>query len=560
MSNTARYWTFVFMKAIIYIFLVVSFYSNGQSNCNYWSTYIGKSNSDEVKGIAIDNLKNSYIIMQTNSPSLTVYPGLISDTLVGYYDAYLAKFDSCGIFVWGTYLGTTGFDSGEKIVMCPDGNIAFTGYSQANGLPTNTLSSFQPTNAGQADCFVGKITPTGHLIWLTYFGKSNSDLAFDIATDFNGNLFIGGTSTSNNLFTTSTSFQQIFGGNTDAFIAKFGSNGSFKWCTYFGGLGTEDIHALTADAFGNIIGAGGTNSFNLNTSAGCLQPSKDNGFDCYILKLDSSGTRIFSTYLGGLGYDDCFGLATDNTGNLYIGGHTSSTNFTITPGAYQSTLVAMQDLFFAKTSPLGNLMYSTFFGGSDNESASRMKYYNNQIYLYATTASSDLPMISTQTYSVLQGSQNLAIVRFSTTGTPNYSTYFGSSVFGTDYSSDFSVRGDHLFLSGKSSSPNYPITSGAFQSTYGTNDDGILTKLNLTPSIPTSLYPSNKSIHTIIYPNPVSTVLYVKNYIGNIEIYNLLGEIQIIQHVGIDQINVAQLQNGIYFIKTGNITVKFIKQ
>ncbi|MDX2172420.1 MAG: SBBP repeat-containing protein [Bacteroidota bacterium] len=548
------------MKNIIYIFLAISICCNSQSSCNYWSTYIGKSNSDEVKGIAVDNLKNSYIIMQTNSPSLTVHPGLISDTLIGYYDAYLAKFDSCGVFVWGTYLGTTGYDSGEKIVMCPDGNIAFTGYSQANGLPTNTLSSFQPTNAGQADCFVGKITPTGHLIWLTYFGKSNSDLAFDIATDFNGNLFIGGTSTSNNLFTTSTSFQQTFGGNTDAFIAKFGSNGGFKWCTYYGGLGTEDIHALTTDVFGNIIGAGGTNSFNLNTSAGCIQPSKDNGFDCYIIKLDSSGTRVFSTYLGGLGYDDCFGMAADNTGNLYIGGHTSSSNFTTTSGAYQSTLAAMQDLFLTKTSPLGNLMHSTFFGGSDNESASRMKFYNNQIYLFATTASTDLPMFSTQTYSALQGIQNLAIIRFSTTGMPNYSAYFGSTAFGTDYSSDFSVIGDHLFLSGKSSSANYPITSGAFQSAYGTNDDGILTKLNLTPLIPTKIYSSTGNNNPLIYPNPVSTELFIKNHVGNIEVYNSLGEIQMFQYIGTNKINVTPLQNGIYFLKTGNSTVKFIKQ
>lgn len=548
------------MKNIVYIFLVISFYCTSQSSCNYWSTYIGKSNSDEVKGIAVDNLKNSYVIMQTNSPSLTVHPGLISDTLVGFYDAYLAKFDSCGVFVWGTYLGTTGFDSGEKIVFCPDGNIAFTGYSQANGLPTTTLSCFQPTNAGQADCFVGKITPTGHLIWLTYFGKSNSDLAFDIASDFNGNLYIGGTSTSNNLFTTGASFQQTFGGNTDAFIAKFGSSGNFKWCTYYGGLGTEDIHVLTTDVFGDIIGAGGTNSFNLSTSAGCIQPSKDNGFDCYIIKLDSSGTRIFSTYLGGLGYDDCFGLATDNIGNVYIGGHTSSSNFTTTLGAYQPTLNVMQDLFFTKTSSLGNLMYSTFFGGSDNESASRMKFYNNQIYLYATTASADLPMISAQSSSILPGSQNLAVVRFSTSGTPNYSTYFGSTAFGTDYSSDFSVKGDHLFLSGKSSSANYPITSGAFQSTYGTNDDGILTKLNLTASIPTNIYQSNSNSPAIIYPNPVSSILFVKNYIGKLEIYNLLGEIQMLQYIGTDQINVEQLQNGIYFLKTGNATVKFIKQ
>lgn len=550
------------MKKIIYIFLILGYCCKSQTNCSYWSTYIGKTDADEVKGIAVDNSKNSYIIMQTQSQSLTTTPGLISDTLKGFYDAYIAKFDSCGNFLWGTYLGTTGFDSGEKIVICPDGGIAFTGYSQAVGLPTTSLSCFQPTFAGQSDCFVGKISPNGNLIWLTYFGKSNYDLAFDIACDFSGNLFIGGTTTSTNLFTNATSFQQTFGGNTDAFIAKFNSSGNFKWCTYYGGAGTEDIHALTSDVFGNIFGCGGTNSFNLNTSIGCLQPNKDASFDCYIIKLDSTGTRIFSTYLGGSGTDDCYGLVADNTGNIYIGGQTTSANFTTTVAAYQPTLAGMQDAFLTKLSGTGNLLFSTYFGGNDNDVTVRIKFYNNQIYTFITTASANLPMLGMQTYSTLAGNQNIAVARFNTNGTPNYSTYFGSSNFGTDYAADFEVKNNSLFLAGKSSSGNYPTTTGAFQPTYGFNDDGFLTRLPINSPLVTNLMvtPSKKDL--VFFPNPATTVLNFKgtfNTAQTIEIYNLLGQLKISQPIIDNQLIISDLEVGIYFFKLNGLSNKFVK-
>ncbi|MEO6301674.1 MAG: SBBP repeat-containing protein, partial [Bacteroidia bacterium] len=316
------------MRYLYYILLFVALESNSQS-CNYWSTYLGNMGSDDMRGIAIDNSNNSYVIMQTDSPSLTITPGLISDVIIGGNDVYIAKFDSCGNFVWATYLGTTSFDSGEKITVSSDGNIVFTGYTQGTGLPC-TSGCFQAGNAGQWDCFLGKIAPNGNLLWLTYFGSNGSDFAYDMSCDFNGNIFIGGTTTSTNLYVNASSFQQTFGGNTDAFVAKFSATGILKWCTYYGGLGSEDIHVLTTDAFGSVFGTGGSSSFNLSTSPGCIQPSKDNGMDCYIIKFDSLGNRIFSSYLGGNAIDDAWGLATDGAGNLYMSGQTTSTNFTTT--------------------------------------------------------------------------------------------------------------------------------------------------------------------------------------------------------------------------------------
>ena len=549
------------MKYFFYILFFLQLNASSQS-CNYWSTYLGKTGSDDLKGIAIDNNKYSYVIMQTDSPSLTVTPGLISNAINGINDAYLAKFDSCGNFIWGTYLGTTGFESGEKIIICPDGNIAFTGYSYGIGLPT-TAACFQPTNAGQSDCILGKISPTGTLLWLTYFGKSGFDFAYDLSCDFNGNIFIGGTTTSVNLYTNTSSFQQIFGGNTDAFVAKFSKDGILKWCTYYGGLGVEDIHALSTDVFGNIFGTGGTGSFNLSTSVGCIQPSLDALKDCYIIKLDSLGNRIFSSYLGGVGQDDAFGIATDASGNLYLSAETSSPNFTTTLSAYQPTLAGLSDMFFAKISPSGNLSYSTFIGGLDNDAANRMKIFNNQLYILGTTESSSFPMIGASTYSALPGLQNLVIIRFSASGLPNYSTFYGSQA-GYDFGNDLAVTNNHLFFCGKSSSSTYPVTSNAFQPIYGFNDDGILTKLpNAITGIVTSA--DAKQLYTeeiILFPNPTAGKLGISgaNLNGSkYEVLNFLGQLVKVVELINSEINVEDLSEGIYFLRINSSIHKFIK-
>ena len=550
------------MKHLVYIFFILTGFLNAQPACNYWSTYLGELGSDGIKGIALDNNKNSYVIMQTDSPTLTTTPGLISNVNNGSYDAYIAKFDSCGIFIWGTYLGTPSFESGEKIIICPDGNIAFTGYSQGNGLPT-TSGCFQPTLTGQFDCFLGKITPNGNLLWLTYFGQTNGDFAYDLACDFNGNIFIGGTTTSPNLFTNASSFQQTFGGNTDSFIAKFSKNGALKWCTYYGGLAVEDIHVLVTDAFGNVFGSGGTSSFNLNTSPGCIQPSLDALRDCYIIKFDSLGNRIFSSYLGGVGQDDAFGLATDALGNLYMSGQTASANFTTTAGAYQSTITGMTDIFFTKISPTGNLLYSTLFGGTDIDVVNRMKIHNNELYLLGTSSSTNLPMLGAPNYSLLPGISNLIMIRFSAIGQPNYSTYFGS-VGGVDAGEDIAITNSHLFFCGKSSSPTYPVTTGAFQNLYVGNDDGILTKIpNNNPNLITqilgeTIIPAKISL----FPNPTNDKLRIEGISYNeskIEVINYLG--QVIKEVDVlnSELDVRGLPSGIYFLRINSLAYKFIK-
>ena len=201
---------------IIYLFIVSTLYTlklNSQT-CTLVSSYFGGTQQDEIKGVCIDNNKNSYLLGNTYSTDLPITIGKINDTNSGDFEAFLCKFDSCGILKWCTYFGTSAYDSGEKIALTNDGNIVFCGYT--SGVTSHTtLGCFQPISGGGYDCFITKINPNGTIIWSTYFGKSGGDFAFEIKVDNYDNIIIGGTTTSPNLYTTASSFQQVKQANTE---------------------------------------------------------------------------------------------------------------------------------------------------------------------------------------------------------------------------------------------------------------------------------------------------------------------------------------------------------
>ncbi len=540
--------------------------SAAQSGCSYWSTFLGNPNSDDIKSVTRDNSGNYYIIMQTNSPFLPTTPNKISDTLVGFYDAYLAKFDSCGAFIWGTYLGTSAFDSGERIAFCKDGNIAFCGYTQGTGLPI-TAGAFQATNNGQSDAFIGKIKPNGQLIWLSYFGANGSDLGYEIACDTLGNIILGGTSTSNALYTNSASFQQTMGGNTDAFIARFSANGQLKWSTFFGGVGSEDIHAIVTDKFGNIIGSGGTFSFNLNTSLGCHQNTKGNGMDGYIIKLDSNGTRIFSTYFGANAQDDAYGLATDNNANIYVSGLTASSDFSTTLGAYQLQVNGLADTYLARFTPTGSLTYCTLLGGSDYDFINKMTYHNGHLYLIGYTSSTDFPMIGGSVYNTLLGAANILLIKYAVNGTPVTTSYFGGN--SSEAGNDIVATGSKICFVGKSGSTNYPTSWGTWQVTNNGNDDGVITQMVFPPQVLITSIETQVAENfpdKMVYPNPCKEFIYLPaNAKDGISLTDVLGRYIDTKPLLIEEnktlkLNTTLLRSGLYFIRFKNTSTLFVKE
>lgn len=570
--------------------LVCSITKINSQTCTLVSTYFGGTQQDEIKSICIDVNKNSYVLGNTYSIDLPITPGKINDTPSGDYDSFLSKFDSCGILKWFTYIGTSGYDSGEKMTLTNDGNIVFCGYT-AGVTSHTTLGCFQSVSGGGYDCFITKINPNGNIIWSTYFGKSGGDFAFDIKVDNYDNIVIGGTTTSIGLYTTVSSFQQIKDANTDAFIARFDKNGQLKWCTYYGGNGSEDIHALSIDKNYNIIGVGGSFSTNLNTSIGAHQLMNDGTMDGYIIKLDSNCVRIFSSYLGGSGIDDLWGNTTDALGNIYLSGHTTSTDFDLTPGAYQAINNGSNDWFITKFSPLGVLQISTLLGGTLNDMNTRMVRSGiNELTLLGKTESANFPMIGASYQSLKSASYDVVIAKFSTLNLiPYWTSFYGGN--GDEESWDLAtITNSHFAFVGGCNSTTYPVSLSAYQPTLNISLDGIFTKLNIGNLIPNhdndpikndeiinvdNLTPTNISSDNLnkndnalfVYPNPAKESIWINSSIPfSYNFINILGE-KIFSKTNItdtENMSIKHLINGIYFLtittKQSIRTFKIIKE
>ncbi|MFN4233960.1 MAG: SBBP repeat-containing protein [Bacteroidia bacterium] len=235
-----------------------------------------------------------------------------------------------------------------------------------------TSGAYQTTNAGQYDVFLIKIDTGGNLVWSTLFGGIGGELGIDISIDLNNNIIIGGQTNSSNFPSTTGAFQPLPLGGNDAFIAKFNQNGHLLWATCYGGTSTEDAHAITSDFENNIIITGMTNSNDLSISSNALQSLNNGFFDIYIAKFSPTGNLLWATYFGGTNYDDIYGIHSDSSSNLYLAGRTSSVDFVTTPNAFQTSKNNGVDACIFKLSKNGELAWSTYLGGDGDDFADKI--------------------------------------------------------------------------------------------------------------------------------------------------------------------------------------------
>src|SRR5262249_9968617 len=266
-----------------------------------WATYLGVGNQNQGTGIAVDSSGNAYVVGWTdgNFPVLNA----TQSTFGGNLDAFVAKYTSAGARVWATYLGGSGYDKGAGIAVDSSGNAYVTGITAGVGggtvgfpLLNAAQSSF---GGGTFDAFVAKLTSSGALVWSTYLGGSGDDSGNGIAVDSNGNAYVTGQTASTN-FPVLNAAQSSFHGRSDAFGAKYTSDGTKSWATYLGGAGDDPGNGIAVDSSGNAYVTGTTNSADfpvLNADQSVAVGSSD----AFMVKYTSAGAVVWATFLGGGG-------------------------------------------------------------------------------------------------------------------------------------------------------------------------------------------------------------------------------------------------------------------
>ncbi|OPZ96746.1 MAG: hypothetical protein BWY70_01677 [Bacteroidetes bacterium ADurb.Bin408] len=203
--------------------------------------------------------------------------------------------------------------------------IYLTGHT-ASGSNIATTGAYQTSLAGSFDGFLCTFDTLGNRLWSTYFGQSGEDWAISVQVSINNNAYICGLTKSTNNMATSGSHQTAYGGTQDAFLAKFNAQGQLQWSTYYGGSNSDLAYQLKASLSENIYLVGETNSSNNISSPNAYQVSIGGGYDAFLVKFDSTGQRIWGTYFGGQYDDIGRGMHLGKTGNLCITGYAKSGN------------------------------------------------------------------------------------------------------------------------------------------------------------------------------------------------------------------------------------------
>jgi len=320
------------------------------------------------------------------------------------------------------------------------------------------------------------IDPTFEIVYSTYLGGSDNDAGYGIALDDDGNTYVTGYTRSDD-FPTENPYQGVQGGNGDAFVTKLNSDGSaLLWSTYLGGSEGDFGSSIALDGEGNpyITGFTSSDDFPIQNA---YQSNFGGMADAFVAKFSSSGALLWSTHLGGSGWDEGKGIVVDGEGSAYVTGFTASGDFP-TQNAYQSNRNGANDAFVSKFSSDGDtLLYSTYLGGSENDAAYGIAIDNEgNTYTTGYTASDNFPTENAYQGSS-GGSRDAFVTKLSGSGaTLVYSTYLGGSEYDAAYGISVSGEGN-AYVSGATRSPDFP-TQNSYQSDYSGNGDAFVTQLS----------------------------------------------------------------------------------
>jgi len=398
--------------------------------------------------------------------------------VASYNKAYPLIIDP--VLIYSTYLGGSDWDSGLGIAVDSSGSAYVTGHSDATNFPTK--SPIQGSNAGYDDVFVTKINASGSaLVYSTYLGGSDEDEGWDIAVDTSGNAYVTGHTYSTN-FPTKSPIQGSNAGGSAAFVTKINASGSaIVYSTYLGGSDEDEGLDIAVDTSGNAYVTGQTYSTNFPTKSP-IQGSNAGGCDAFVTKINTSGSAlIYSTYLGGSGHDFGYGISVDSSGNAYITGYTSSTNFP-TKSPIQGSNAGGYDAFVTKINTSGSaLIYSTYLGGSGEERGFDIAVDSSgNTYITGYTFSTNFPTASPIQVSNAGGCDAF-VAKMNTSGSALiFSTFLGgtSADIGLDIVVDSS---GNSYITGSTYSTNFP-TASPIQGSNAGDYDAFVTKINTSGS------------------------------------------------------------------------------
>jgi hypothetical protein len=488
---------------------------NSLGSALLYSTFIGGSSNDFGNEIAIDTGGNAYITGYTQSNNFDITTGAFQTSNGSLQDVFVTKLNSTGTgLIYSTYIGGNGDDLGYAISLNSNGEAWVTGFTTSSNYDVTT-GAFQTTLGGGTDAFVTRLNSTGTtLVYSTYLGGGSDERGYGIVVDANNHAFITGYTNSNNFDITSGVYQTTYSGSSDVFVTKLSDDGtSLIYSTYLGGSLNDTGNDIAIDNSGNAYIVGNTRSTDFVVTSGAIQ-SLSGFLDVFVTKINDDGTSIvYSTFLGGSLNDYGNSIALDTNRIIYITGNTTSTDFNVTSGAYQSTLDGTSNDVFIIKLCTGSLISLSLNSSAETE---------NQTICVNTPISNIIYSTSDATAALFNG--------------------LPSGVFGNFINDTITISG-------------IPTAIGIFNYTVILTGDCSPATVSgtLTVNDCSSGIASNDALNNLsIYPNPASSHVVISGTISGstLKIMDMTGKIVRVENIHADThiLSVQLLADGVYII------------
>ncbi len=382
---------------------------------------------------------------------------LLHDNTIGFNcpDGYNKNYDLIidPVVVVASYSGSTTWALSSAATHDEYGNIYNLGFTTASNYIT-TMGAFQSTNNSQAEDFIiSAYNSVGSVkLFSTYLGGDLEDIPFCMVVK-NKVITVLGYSNSKTFPVTTNAYDTSNNGYRDFVISKLNITGnSLLASTYVGGQSNEmfsffgyccyplntdlSYGEMVCDSIGNVYITSSTASIDFPVTSSAISTTRKGTTDACVFKLNNTlSSLLWSTYLGGTGLEHGSSLRLDNTGGIYCLGMTTSQNFPITAGCYQSTKMpnaGASDLYITHINSTGSaIISSTYLGITTDDYSGLIDLDNsNDVYVCGNVASSTSFTSTSGVYSNPNGQNVLYKLNASLTNL-YFKTKFGSIVSGS---------------------------------------------------------------------------------------------------------------------------------
>ena len=340
-----------------------------------WAVRAGGTGGTSSTNVAVDASGNSYVTGMFDSTTTfgAGQPHETTLTAVGRHDLFLASYDSTGAIRWAKQASGTDSVLAWSLAADAAGNVWIAGYfDQTATFGAGETRQTTLTSVGVNDIFIAKYDSAGNLVWAKDAGGAQEESANDIAVDADGNAWVTGYFQDTATFGAGELNQTTLNGNLGSiFVARYDGNGALVWAKAQNQGTGANGESIAIDASGNsyvigyflnsaTFGTGEVNQTTL-TSVG--------GNDIFLAKYDSAGALVWAKRAGGVNRDDAFGVAVDQSGNIWMTGTFLDQATFGTGEAGETTLLSDggKDVFVAKYNDAGTLVWAKRAGGAGTD-------------------------------------------------------------------------------------------------------------------------------------------------------------------------------------------------